>query len=206
VPRLLGPFCKAYPEVEVQFNIANRSEVIRRLQDNLDDLAVMMLPPDELPLHSLPFLDNPLVVIAPREHPLARAGERVPLAQLAPLFAQAPEYAWFSLQKGSAAAQAAAWPQLLDYSDEWQDFADTAALVAQLDLVITVDTAMAHLSAALGKPTWVLSRFDACWRWLDGRSDSPWYPGLRLFHQISPGDWATPLAELAGALGEHFGH
>ncbi|WP_371324777.1 tetratricopeptide repeat protein [Dechloromonas sp. ZY10] len=132
------------------------------------------------------------------------ARRSLPLAQLAPLFAAAPEYAWFSLQKGSAASQATAWPQLLDYSAEWQDFADTAALVAQLDLVITVDTAMAHLSAALGKPTWVLSRFDACWRWLDERSDSPWYPGLRLFRQPSPGDWATPLAELATALGEYF--
>ncbi len=71
VPRLLGPFCKAYPEVEVQFNIANRSEVIRRLQDNLDDLYVFSQPPEQLDILALPLADNPLVVIAPARHPLA---------------------------------------------------------------------------------------------------------------------------------------
>lgn len=84
VPDLLGPFSASHPGVEIELAVENRDRVVERLHRQADDLAVMMLPPDELPLHSLPFRDNPLVVIAPRDHPLARAGERVPLAQLAP--------------------------------------------------------------------------------------------------------------------------
>jgi hypothetical protein len=73
------------------------------------------------------------------------------------------------------------------------DFADTAALIMALDLVISVDTAMAHLAGALGKPVCILSRFDGCWRWLQDRDDTPWYPSARLFRQRKPGDWGTPL-------------
>jgi len=70
-----------------------------------------------------------------------------------------------------------------------KDFYDTASLIQQLDLVITVDTAVAHLAGALNKPVWLLSRFDGCWRWLLDREDSPWYPSMKLFRQTSPGDW-----------------
>jgi ADP-heptose:LPS heptosyltransferase len=85
---------------------------------------------------------------------------------------------------------------MIDFMEEMIDFADTAALIANLDLVISVDTAVAHLAAALGKPVWLLDRFDACWRWLDGRRDSPWYPSLRLYRQRRPGDWDSVLAEV----------
>ena len=88
---------------------------------------------------------------------------------------------------------------------EMEDFADTAALVANLDLVISVDTAVAHLAAALGKPVWLLDRFDPDWRWLLGRRDSPWYPSLRIYRQPRPGDWGTVLAEVAGDLGRIAG-
>jgi hypothetical protein len=81
------------------------------------------------------------------------------------------------------------------------DFLDSAAVISQLDLVITVDTAVAHLAAGIGVPTWVLSRFDSCWRWLKERDDSPWYPGvLRLFHQETRGDWTDCLSEVLTAL------
>jgi len=81
------------------------------------------------------------------------------------------------------------------------DFMESAAIIMNLDLVITVDTAIAHLAAGLGKPTWVLSRFDQCWRWMKNREDSPWYPGvLRLFHQETRGDWTKTLADLKTAL------
>ena len=83
---------------------------------------------------------------------------------------------------------------------EVRDFADTAALIAGLDLVISVDTAVAHLAGALGKPVWMLSRFDACWRWLRARSDSPWYPTLRVYRQPSPGEWAPAIATLTADL------
>jgi tetratricopeptide (TPR) repeat protein len=79
---------------------------------------------------------------------------------------------------------------------ELEDFADTAALVTALDLVVSVDTAVAHLAGALGKPVCILSRFDGCWRWLQGRDDTLWYPSARLFRQPIPGDWWTPLAAL----------
>jgi ADP-heptose:LPS heptosyltransferase len=69
-----------------------------------------------------------------------------------------------------------------------------------LELVITVDTATAHLAGALGKPVWILNRFDACWRWLTDRRDSPWYPTARLFRQSTPGNWDAVFAEVTAAL------
>ena len=81
-----------------------------------------------------------------------------------------------------------------------RDFADTAAIAAALDLVISVDTAMVHLSGALGVPVFLLDRLDHCWRWLPGRADSPWYPGLRIFRQTRLGDWSGPVAAVAAAL------
>jgi Tfp pilus assembly protein PilF len=110
---------------------------------------------------------------------------------------------WISLQKTDAAAKAL--PQVLraqvvDWMDEIGDFADTAALVSALDLVIAVDTSVAHLAAALGKPVWLLNRFAGCWRWLRDREDSPWYPGLRLFTQTERGNWDGVLARVRAEL------
>lgn len=115
-----------------------------------------------------------------------------------------PGISFVSLQKGEAAASLIPQPNLYDAAGELADFGDTAALVTHLDLVITVDTAVAHLAGALGKDVWVLSRFDACWRWLEGREDSPWYRTLRLFRQAKPGDWSAPLAEVVRALDHRF--
>jgi ADP-heptose:LPS heptosyltransferase len=89
---------------------------------------------------------------------------------------------------------------LHDWTDELDDFADTAALVEALDLVISVDTSVAHLAGGLGKPVWVLNRFDQCWRWLTGRTDSPWYPSARLFRQREIGDWEGVIEEVRCAL------
>jgi len=91
------------------------------------------------------------------------------------------------------------WP-ILDYSGELSDFAETAALVEQLDLVISVDTAVAHLAGALNKPVWLLNRWDTDWRWLLQRDDCPWYPSLRQFRQPGPGDWESAIAQLTAAL------
>jgi len=121
------------------------------------------------------------------------------LAQLAPLGA-IPGAVFVSLQKGVARSQAPAGLAFHDFTDELADFADTAALVEALDLVISVDTSVVHLAGALGKPVWVLDRFDSCWRWLTGRTDSPWYPTLRLFRQPTAGDWASVIAEVQDAL------
>lgn len=110
-----------------------------------------------------------------------------------------------SLQKGAGEAEAAHPPAglpLLDLGSRMADFADAAAIVAGLDLVICVDTAVAHLAGALGKPCWVLlPDYKTDWRWLTGRSDSPWYPGtLRLFRQKTAGDWAKVVTEVGTAL------
>jgi tetratricopeptide (TPR) repeat protein len=124
------------------------------------------------------------------------------LARLAPL-AAVPGAVFVSLQKGDAAAEAAMPPAdmtLLDWTAELQDFAATAALIEALDLVIGVDTAVIHAAGALGKPVWVLNRFDTDWRWLLDREDSPWYPTLRLFRQPGFGDWESVIARAAAEL------
>jgi len=89
---------------------------------------------------------------------------------------------------------------VIDLMPKAADFADTAALIAGLDLVIAVDTAVAHLAGALGKPVWLLNRFDSCWRWLAGRRDSPWYPSMRIYPQSQPGDWETVIAQVQADL------
>ena len=95
-----------------------------------------------------------------------------------------------------------ALPALRDVGDGLNDFADTAALVAHLDLVIAVDTSVAHLAAAMGRPTWILLPHPADWRWMLDRDDSPWYPGVRLFRQAHAGDWDAVLAHVRAALAE----
>jgi tetratricopeptide (TPR) repeat protein len=91
-------------------------------------------------------------------------------------------------------------PHVTDHSAALADFTDTAALLSLMDLVISVDTSVAHLAGALARPTWLLLPFAAEWRWLTGRADSPWYPTMRLFRQPAPGDWDGVLAAVARAL------
>ena len=110
---------------------------------------------------------------------------------------------WICLQKDlrdADAAALAALPRLARLGETLTDFADTAALIDQLDLVITVDTSVAHLAGALGKRVWILLPFVADWRWLTDRTDSPWYPSARLFRQETAGDWGGVVAQVAAAL------
>ena len=95
-------------------------------------------------------------------------------------------------------------PDLLHFGDELQDFADTAALCDLMDLVISVDTSVAHLSGALGKPTWVILPFNPDWRWLLERSDTPWYPSMTLYRQTAPGDWGPIISTVADDLSRAF--
>lgn len=108
-----------------------------------------------------------------------------------------PGVQFYSLQRHEAGGTGLP-PELnaIDLMDGVQDFADTAARVAGLDLVIAVDTAVAHLAATMGKPVWLLSRFRGCWRWLLGRADSPWYPSLRILRQDRPNDWGGVVAQV----------
>jgi hypothetical protein len=125
----------------------------------------------------------------------------VPLAQLARL-AKIPGVALVNLQRGpehrSWRESPAALPMIEVFDSD--DVDDTAATIAALDLVVTVDTMVAHLAGALGAPVWLMLHFAADWRWLLDRSDSPWYPTMRLFRQKRPGDWDTVVAEIATAL------
>ncbi|MGH9720879.1 MAG: glycosyltransferase family 9 protein, partial [Bryobacteraceae bacterium] len=127
------------------------------------------------------------------------ANRSIALAKLAPL-AGIQNVEWFSLQKGSAARQAPpAGLNLRDLAPELHDFAGTAAAIVNFDLVITVDTAVAHLAGALGVPVWVLLPHSPDWRWLLDRDDSPWYP-MRLFRQSAPGDWDGVFARVVENL------
>ncbi len=172
--------------------------------------------PNEIPYFRIPF-----PVIEQRKLPftlnkrvgLVWAGHRRPNPNLAAIDARrsmrldyllplmdVPNIDWFNLQLGTPAHQLSTskfGAKLNLCIDSSCDFLSSAATIKQLDLVITVDTSIAHLAGGLGVPTWVLSRHDACWRWLHRRSDSPWYPGvMRLFYQSVPGDWSAPIEEV----------
>ena len=124
------------------------------------------------------------------------------LAQLAPL-AAVPEVVFVSLQRDQRIEEALDPPagmELIACGEELQSFADTAALLGELDLLITVDSAAAHLAGALRRPVWTLLPFRPDWRWHLEREDSPWYPGMRLFRQPRRGDWASVVERVAGEL------
>jgi tetratricopeptide (TPR) repeat protein len=105
---------------------------------------------------------------------------------------------FFSLQKDQN-IQMKDYP-LIDDMSAMRDFADTAAFIQALDLVISVDTAILHLSAAIGKPVWLLNRFGSCWRWLENQEDSPWYPTMRIFRQERQGDWESVFRKVKEEL------
>ncbi|WP_417070726.1 tetratricopeptide repeat protein [Niveibacterium terrae] len=125
------------------------------------------------------------------------------LAELAPLWAL-PGLKFFSLQKGDGEAEALQPPTnqpIVALGQDIMDFADTAAIIDQLDLLICVDTSIAHLAGALGKPCWVmLPAIDTDWRWFRDRSDTPWYRSLKLFRQGTPGDWTKAVAAISAEL------
>jgi len=130
----------------------------------------------------------------------------IPLARFEALFGLAGSH-WFGLQVGPGEDQAAAFADHQSFThlgaalgESPDKFVDTAAVIANLDLVISVDTAIAHLAGAMAKPVWVLLPFVPDWRWMLERTDSPWYPTARLFRQPAPGDWDTPLGQLAAAM------
>jgi hypothetical protein len=129
------------------------------------------------------------------------------LADFAPL-ADSEGVHFFSLQKGPHSVQAISPPagmRLTHLGDDLLDFADTAAVIEQMDLVITIDTSIAHLAGALGKPTWTLLPWCSDWRWFLDRSDSPWYPTMRLFRQPSAGEWKPVFEEVATKLKASLG-
>jgi tetratricopeptide (TPR) repeat protein len=166
-----------------------------------------ILPPVPAEQPSLPLLSAPLRI------GLAWDGDpkycqnfrrRIPLDEVAPL-TQVAGTTFYSLQMGPSAAQVkqlGSQSRLIDLQDEQKDFADTAAIVANLDLVISIDTSVAHLAGAMGKPLWVLLNNSPDWRWLLEREDSPWYPTARLFRQSTMGNWPEVMSRVEAALRE----
>ena len=135
-----------------------------------------------------------------------RALRDVPLTQLQPLLA-VPGIDWFGLQVGSAAGDIVAaglTDRIHDLSPQINDFADTAAAVSALDLVITVDTSMPHLVGAMARPCWAMISTAREWRWSGREETSLWYPSVRLFRQSAGGDWSGVLASIAAELRAGF--
>jgi Flp pilus assembly protein TadD len=119
-----------------------------------------------------------------------------------PIF-DVPDTAFFAIQKGPPLGEVAGYygrAPLINLGADIEDFGDTAAIMQVLDLVVTVDTSVAHLGAALGRPVWIMLAFAPDWRWLLDRSDTPWYPTVRLFRQRKPDDWEGVIASVAEAL------
>jgi hypothetical protein len=121
--------------------------------------------------------------------------------RLSPLLSRDAD--WIALQNAvrpSDAAALQACGRLGVFADQLNDFADTAALLDLMDLVITVDTSIAHLAGAMGKPVWIMLPFSPDWRWMLKRRDSPWHPSARLFRQSEIGDWTKVIDDIKGGL------
>ncbi len=165
----------------------------------------------------IPYLTAPDAIALP-EKPLQRlkvglvwsgnpafgddALRSVPLAELQPVL-NTPGISFLRLQRNVRPEdeEALKTAPLLKIDQVFSDLGHAAAAINQLDLVISVDTAVAHLAGALGKRVWLLLRYSPDWRWLLNRTDSPWYPTMRLFRQVQPGEWKSPVAEIAARLG-----
>jgi Flp pilus assembly protein TadD len=128
------------------------------------------------------------------------ATRSIPPSSFSPL-TEATDAAFYSLQKGEGTKPPTAHDlEMIDFTPEFHDFAETAAFIANLDLVIAVDTSVAHLAGALGKPVWLLLPYSPDWRWLLDRDDSPWYPTMRLFRQKIYGDWTEVIRRVTDEL------
>ncbi len=192
-------------------------------------VSVLSLPwllgvtPDQLP-GRIPYLSPPIdrvqqwrpkldplprpriglawAALARGDHGYLTRHKSVPLELLAPLVATRG-VSFVSLQIGAAGDRGPLGPlgrRLIDFTGEIRDFGDTAAIIGELDLVISTDTSVAHVAGALGKPVWLLDRYNTCWRWRLATQRSPWYPSLRIFRQQHFLDWSHPLAAVTTAL------
>ncbi|WP_158742048.1 tetratricopeptide repeat protein [Acidisphaera sp. L21] len=129
------------------------------------------------------------------------ANRSMPIAALGPIL-DAAQGSLISLQVGASASEVASLPGVADVTEHLTDWKETASAIASMDLIVTVDTAVAHMAGALGIPVWVMLPYAPDWRWMLDRTDSPWYAGMRLFRQARPGDWTGVVDQVAAALAE----
>ena len=209
--RLLSTLSSSYPHIQVvpqgsplpDFDLHGVfNQLPRYLFTTWEALPPPCLPlPPPLELPPTPALRIGLVWAGIPRFPSPYRCCSLPLALWTELFPQ-PGIQLYSLHKGSPAQELQAHPELemVDLGAACTDFLDTAQAIMSLDLVITVDTTVVHLAGSLGKPTWLLLPYAPDWRWFLERSDSPWYPSLRLFRQAQPGQWKTVIEHVRTAL------
>jgi tetratricopeptide (TPR) repeat protein len=197
------PFDYHIPALSLPFALKVRASDLAVCSPYLRADAAIVAQWDDLFAHSTAQPRVGVVWSGSRGHVNDR-NRSIPLGQLAPLFDAAGNFV--SLQKDvrdddrSCLVELTQRTTLREVSGRLATFADTAALIQQLDLVISVDTAVAHLAGALGKPVWIALPFTPDWRWQLNRSDSPWYPGARLFRQTTRGDWTDVVTALRREL------
>ena len=207
IPGISGTFVmgEALPPFDLQVPLLSLPHLFDTTLDNLPaEVPYLSAPPERVAdwQRRMAGVDGFRVGLVWAGKPVPDPFRSCTLEVLAPL-ASIPGVLWYSLQVGEYAAQALAAPadlELIDLTAAIEDFGDTAALVANLDLVISVDTSVAHLAGALGKPVWLMLPKAADWRWLKDREDSPWYPGMRLFRQEHQGEWSTVVERMVSEL------
>ncbi len=191
----------ALPIVDCRASIPSLPWLLGVTPNSLPGGAYLSAPTES----NLQFANNPAIGLVWAGNPNHINDKQRSIPQEALLeITKLKRFGWYSLQVGASdkAKRALARAGVTDLTPGFTDFADTAAAVQALDLVITVDTSVAHLAGALGKPVWILLPFVPDWRWLLDRTDSPWYPTARLFRQPKRGDWASVLKEVKQALTE----
>lgn len=198
----------ALPEFDWHVPLMSLPHRLGTTLDSVPAVVPYLRPPAEKPVALPPPGGNRLaalrVGLAWRGNPQHQNDRRrsLPFAALEPLFT-VPGVAFYNLQVSATAefaGEAAHQDRLRDLGNLIHSFSDTGALVAQLDLVISADTSVAHLAGALARPVWLLLPFAPDWRWLLQRDDSPWYPTMRLFRQPAPGDWTSVVQAVRAAL------
>jgi tetratricopeptide (TPR) repeat protein len=199
------PLGQPLPEFHTYAPLLSLPHILSTTLETIPNQVPYLFPPSPpLPLPPSPHPFKVGIVWSGGHLYKRNQGRSCPLGYFQPLL-QLSEIAFYSLQKGFAHNDLLdlGWQnQVRDLSSQLNDMADTAGAIAQLDLVITVDTSVAHLAGALGRPVWVLLSAIPDWRWMMERQDSPWYPTMRLFRQSQPGDWQGVMERVTAALQE----
>lgn len=201
------PYGMNPPSFDVWIPLMSLGHILQVDEDNIPGTVPYLDAPKQSRFRVRPAPEGGLnIAIAWAGSPTHQNDRRrsVDLEQFLALFGH-KDVTVFSLQKGKRSQDIktiGATPLIIDAGSQIKDFSESAALIDQLDLIITVDTSLAHLAGGLGKETWVLLPYTPDWRWMLKREDSPWYPNMRLFRQDKPGDWDSAFKKLYQALAE----